>query len=146
MSIQRAPLASEEEMRSAPFPILLNFHFITHVQLQAFPEIFPSACLNVAGLQEPPKPNSDISWPTALVVRGKYSAGRGSLLSPLRGKPLLHWQALPIGKVLFGVCVLKGYSYHQQHLLHSRGFQFKNSILCRPILQASTRFCICVEN
>lgn len=95
-------------MLSAPFPILMNCHFICRVQLiQAFPEIFPSACLNAAGLEEPQKPNSDISWPTALLVREKYPAGRRSLLlSPFRGKPLLHWQALSIGKILPGVTVM----------------------------------------
>lgn len=93
---------------SSPFPLTseLSFHLPCSAYSGFSRDFFPGACLNAAGLEEPPKPNSDISWPTALVVRDKYPTGRKSLLSPLRGKPLLHWQALWIGKILLGVTVV----------------------------------------
>lgn len=68
--------ALEKELRSAPFPVLLICLFICHVQLiQALPGIFSNACLNSAGLEEPLKPNSDISWPTAFLVGEKHPSG-----------------------------------------------------------------------
>lgn len=51
-------------------------------------------------LQDPRKPNSDIFWPTALLVREKYHAGKRSLLS-LKGKCLCTAKPVSIGKILF---------------------------------------------
>lgn len=72
-----------------------------------------SRCLPACGwAPEPPKPNSDISWPTVLVVREKYPAGRRSLLSPRRKASFALTGAVDWKDSAWshrGVCVLKYY-------------------------------------
>lgn len=110
-------------IRPFPHPSALC-HFICHVWLiQAFPGIFPKACLSSAGLGEPLKPNSDISWPTALLAREKRPSGssKRSLLSPRRGKSLFctarpsRWERFCLESPWCSH--VKMLQHHQQHLL-----------------------------
>lgn len=71
-SLFKEPPCLRKRGAVSPSPLTSELSF--HSLCSALPEIF---FLNGAGLEKPLKPNSDISWPTALVVREKSPLEEG---------------------------------------------------------------------
>lgn len=83
-----------------PFTSKLSFHLPRSTYLGFSPRFFlPTACLNTAGLEEPPKPNSDISWWSE-----RNTPWKKVLFVSSQRKPSL--QALLVGKILLEVIVM----------------------------------------